>query len=264
MVPIPISFLGTSLQAKESQIKALLAIDPVLFQGCYPQSATWMWFSVMETPESNGTKFLPPDQQVWKVQMCLSWPKESDSDIPRRDYDRILKMREKSRDFHPCIRALFTDVLSDDHRPIMAIKLQDWHLPSESPSQNWVGRVTLTGDAVHTMAMCEFSKFPDHEDSTIQLLLLTKIQSPDRGEGFNHSILDGFALASAIESLYHAPMPTRYTVFTRLREQVISDYEAEVRKREKSAVPRCRQDCLEVHQWDTLSEYSVVRQKTNL
>ena len=70
--PIPISFLGTSIEVTKEQILPLLELNPILFQGCHPQSATWMWFSVMDSPETNGTASLPLDKQSWRIQLCLS------------------------------------------------------------------------------------------------------------------------------------------------------------------------------------------------
>ena len=64
-------------------------------------------------------------------------------------------MKEKSRCFDPRLRAVFEDVLLDDHGPILSINLQDWHLPSSQSPRNLGGRVTLAGDAAHTMAMCK-------------------------------------------------------------------------------------------------------------
>lgn len=152
---LPINFLGTSLDVSGQHIRSVLQLDPVLFQGCHPVTKTWMWFSVMDSPQTNGTAELPEERQTWRVQLCLSWPTESDSDIPVTDAERVLKMRERAQCFHPMLRAIFTEALPDDHHPILCINLQDWHLPFEPSRNNLGGRVTVAGDAAHTMAMCK-------------------------------------------------------------------------------------------------------------
>lgn len=53
------------------------------------------------------------------------------------------------------IRAIFIDALPDNYKPILNINLQDWHLPAVPSLNSLGGRVTVTGDSAHTMAMCE-------------------------------------------------------------------------------------------------------------
>ncbi|MCJ1248746.1 hypothetical protein MMC30_005965 [Trapelia coarctata] len=234
--PIPVSFLGTSLHVNETQIKPLLELDPVLFQGCHPPSSTWMWHSIMESPETNGTIILPPDQHTWKIQLCLSWLSSGDeSEIPDTDAARVLKMREKARDFEPRLRSIFYEALHSSHSPILSIKLVDWYLPI-NPTRATRGRVTLAGDAAHTMAMY-------------------------RGEGFNHAIMDDYMLLPAIERMYDPCVTQMEGGLSGVREQAIAEYETELRARGRSAVEMCREACLEVHQWEKLNENSAVRMK---
>lgn len=231
--PLPISFLGTSLLVNHAQIKPLLDLDPILFQGCHPESSTWMWFSVMESPETNGSIVLPLEQRYWKAQLCLSWPSaDNRSEIAATDAARVLKMREKAENFDPRLRAIFHDALRLDHAPVLSIHLADWHLPPTLAS-NLQGRVTLVGDAAHTMAMY-------------------------RGEGFNHAIVDVHALVAAIELVYSSEIGVGVA---RVREQVIERYELEIMRRGKVAVAMCREATMEVHQWEKLDEESVVRKK---
>jgi 2-polyprenyl-6-methoxyphenol hydroxylase-like FAD-dependent oxidoreductase len=238
-IPIPISFLGTSIEVGEDTVMPLLELDPILFQGCHPVTATFMWFSVMESPETNGTRGLPREQQVWKIQLCLSWPTEGDGDIPQTDAERINKMRERASGFDPRLRTLFNEVLPDDHKPILSIKLQDWCLPSLPSPRSLRGRVTLTGDAAHTMVMY-------------------------RGEGFNHAILDNWGLTAAVQRIYDTLHAEDAAAATEVRDAAIAEFQADVRRRGSNAVHMCREACLEVHQWETLSEKSTVRQKSIL
>ncbi|KAB8279134.1 hypothetical protein BDV30DRAFT_233011 [Aspergillus minisclerotigenes] len=236
---VPISFLGTSLDANGRQIRSLLELDPVLFQGCHPVTKTWMWFSVMDSPQTNGTAELPEEKQMWRIQLCLSWPTESSTDIPATDAERVLKMRERAECFHPMLRALLTEALPDNHGPILSIDLQDWYLPASPSLNNLGGRVTVAGDAAHTMAMY-------------------------RGEGFNHALLDDYHLTMAIEKVYDSTAPSTTGDISALRTSAIATYEENVRRRGTGAVGMCRAATLEVHDYDKLSEQSIVRQKTIL
>lgn len=74
----------------------------------------------------------------------------------------------------------------------------------------------------------------------------------DRGEGFNHALMDVSRLLQSIERLHTEASS---------REEIVGNYEEEVRSRGRQAARMCRDACLEVHQWDRLGDHSVVRQK---
>lgn len=76
----------------------------------------------------------------------------------------------------------------------------------------------------------------------------------DRGEGFNHALMDVHKLLRAIDSLTTTNTPS-------CRSDILSEYEDEVRSRGRKAALMCREACLEVHAFDTLGDHSVVRQK---
>ncbi|KAL2758482.1 hypothetical protein ACRALDRAFT_2026028 [Sodiomyces alcalophilus JCM 7366] len=239
--PLPVMFLGTSLVVREPHIAALRALDPTLFQGCQPRTRTWMWFSVMESPDINGTASRPSAERLWKIQLCLSWLTptqdtehgEGDSSALDLSTDaaRIRVMRQKAADFDPRIANVFRHAIPDDHGPVLKLRLFDWHIPSSSVDTG--GAVTLVGDAAHTMSMY-------------------------RGEGFNHAILDAYHLFQTIQDISNATGPGD-KAWLQLREKAIREYERETKARGEVAVAMCRESCLEVHYWDKLSENSVVR-----
>ena len=75
----------------------------------------------------------------------------------------------------------------------------------------------------------------------------------DRGEGFNHALMDVHKLLEAIDGMRANETD---------RERIVRDYEIEVRARGRRSALMCRDACLEVHQFDELGDHSVVRQKT--
>jgi 2-polyprenyl-6-methoxyphenol hydroxylase-like FAD-dependent oxidoreductase len=152
--PIPACFLGTQALATETQMKPLLALDETLFQGCHPSHPAWMWFSVMERPNPRAAAF-PTTKPLWRVQICLSWLSSTgNQDVPKTDSGRIALMRQKSKDFHPTFRNVFNDILSDSHGPVVNVPLEIWWLPHAEGLDTSKGRVTLAGDAAHTMPLC--------------------------------------------------------------------------------------------------------------
>jgi 2-polyprenyl-6-methoxyphenol hydroxylase-like FAD-dependent oxidoreductase len=150
--PIPACFLGTQAVATESQMKPLLALDRTLFQGCHPSNPVWMWFSVMERPDPDASAVTSP---LWRVQICLSWLSSTGhANIPNTDSGRINLMRQKSTDFHPTFKNVFHDILPDSHGPVVNVPLEFWWLPRTEMVCASKGRVTLAGDAAHTMPLC--------------------------------------------------------------------------------------------------------------
>ena len=161
MTPIPGVFLGTQALATEEQVGPLVELDPTLFQGCHPSIPIWMWFSLMERAHVPETKESHIDEQglpesLWRVQICLSWLSlTGDIHIPGTDTDRVHMMRQKSSVFHPRLKNIFQDILRSDQEPIVNIPLEFWWLPEEAKQIRCDGRVTMAGDAAHSMPFCK-------------------------------------------------------------------------------------------------------------
>jgi len=54
---LPVKFLRTALEVTKMSLELLL--DFLLFRDCHPESSTFMWFSVIRTPETNDTILQP-------------------------------------------------------------------------------------------------------------------------------------------------------------------------------------------------------------
>lgn len=215
---LPVRFTGTAVDFTSEQVRLLRELDPLLFQGCHPRSETFLWVSMLETPEVNGTK--GTDDERYRVQINMSWPfRSQDDEVKSTHRERLAEMKRRAGDFHETLRSAVQSITEDTE--CLEIVLQDW------PCLDWDnhnGRVTLAGDAAHAMTMY-------------------------RGEAANHGILDALRLCQVLDGVYKGD---------RSREEAILKYETELRNRTSAAVLLSRQACLDAHDWAGLNENSAV------
>ncbi|PNP82903.1 hypothetical protein FNYG_03781 [Fusarium nygamai] len=220
-IRLPVRFTGAALDLTPEQVKPLKDIDPLLFQGCHPETGTFFWFSMLETPVVNGTA--GTDDEHYRVQVMISWPmKTPEDEVKATDAERLAYMKQRATEFNPVLRDTVQRI--PEGSEVIEIVLQDWPCP---PWDNRNGRVTLAGDAAHAMTMY-------------------------RGEAANHGILDAYRLTKALEGAYHKGKGLN---------EAIDEYEAELRERTEVAVLLSRQACLDAHDWAGLNENSAVLKK---
>jgi len=63
-------------------------------------------------------------------------------------------------------------------------------------------------------------------------LLLTNTTGIDRGEGFNHAILDDWGLTAAVQRIYDTLHAEDAAAATEVRDAAIAEFQADVRRRE--------------------------------
>jgi 2-polyprenyl-6-methoxyphenol hydroxylase-like FAD-dependent oxidoreductase len=220
-IRLPVRFTGAALDLTPEQVKPLKDIDPLLFQGCHPETGTFFWFSMLETPLVNGSA--GTDNEHYRVQVMISWPmKTPEDEVKATDAERLAYMKQRATEFNPVLRDTVQRI--PEGSEVIEIVLQDWPCP---PWDNRNGRITLAGDAAHAMTMY-------------------------RGEAANHGILDAYRLTKALEGAYHKGKGLG---------EAIDEYEAELRERTKVAVLLSRQACLDAHDWAGLNENSAVLKK---
>ncbi|KAL5344044.1 hypothetical protein BJX70DRAFT_405221 [Aspergillus crustosus] len=211
---LPIRFTGVAVDMTPSEIQPLRSMDPLLFQGCHPDTGTFFWFSMLETPLGNGTA--GTDAERFRVQICMSWPVRSDNDeVAKTDKSRLANMKARSEGFAPFLYKALQDI--PDGTPVTEIQLADWECLDWD---NHGGKITLAGDAAHAMTMY-------------------------RGEAANHGLLDAFKLVHVLEHAYNG---------SKTLTEGMNHYEMEMRKRTRRAVLLSRQACLDAHNWDQLNE----------
>ncbi|TFB07504.1 putative FAD-dependent monooxygenase [Trichoderma ghanense] len=218
---LPVKMMGASADFTRDQVAPLRRIDPLLFQGCHPDTGVFLWISMLETPEVNGTAGTPDERH--RVQVMLSWlDKDRDEAVPESNQERVALMKRLATGFHPDLHDAIQAI--PESSPTLHVILQDW------PCQDWNnrdGRVTLAGDAAHAMVMY-------------------------RGEAGNHGILDAWHLLREIKAVYSGG---------KARADAVDDYEKEMKERATPAVLLSRQACLDAHDYDGLNENSAVLKK---
>jgi 2-polyprenyl-6-methoxyphenol hydroxylase-like FAD-dependent oxidoreductase len=144
---LPIRMVGTTARLTREEFEPLRRINPMLFQGCHPVTGTFVWFSVISVPETNGS--FNSDKPFVEEQINISWRvKAADEEVPGSNEGRLKMMKVLARPLEERLRTVI-EHLPDDNT-VTEIRIQDW------PSVEWPnrGRVTLIGDAAHAMTMC--------------------------------------------------------------------------------------------------------------
>lgn len=135
------------MKLSPADIAPLRSLDPLLFQGCHPETGTFMWFSTLDTPEVNGSSGA---SEYYSAQLNLSWPVNGPEDeIPASEEGKLAKLKSLAQVFEARLQKAISDI--PDGTEIIEIKLADWPC-LEWP--NYDGKVTLIGDAAHAMTMC--------------------------------------------------------------------------------------------------------------
>jgi 2-polyprenyl-6-methoxyphenol hydroxylase-like FAD-dependent oxidoreductase len=147
--PLEINFTGVAVDLTPDEIQPLRAMDPLLFQGCHPPTGAFFWFSMLETPQVNGTA--GSDAERYRAQICMSWPVRGPEDeVAVTDEGRLANMKRRAQGFVPFLQQAVDRIPAGT--PVTEIKLADWEC---LPWDNHTGRVTLAGDAAHAMTMCK-------------------------------------------------------------------------------------------------------------
>ncbi|OQE16613.1 hypothetical protein PENFLA_c027G08386 [Penicillium flavigenum] len=220
-VPLGINFTGVAVDFAPEEIRPLKEMDPLLFQGCYPPTGTFFWFSMLETPQVNGTAGTKNER--YRAQICMSWSERGPEDkVGATDEDRLANMKQRAQGFVPFLQRAVDRIPVGT--PVTEIKLADWECLGWD---NQGGRVTLAGDAAHAMTMY-------------------------RGEAANHGLLDAYRLMEAIEQIHNG---------SAIASEAIDRCEREMRDRTSHAVRLSRQACRDAHDWRRLDETSAILTK---
>jgi 2-polyprenyl-6-methoxyphenol hydroxylase-like FAD-dependent oxidoreductase len=144
LVPLPIRGIGFCAVITPENMAPMLEIDPLLFQAVHPVTNDYLWWSVLDTPQTSG-------HGGYNVQLVLSWHSCTGVPVPGTSAERLAMCKQRAESFAPVLRKVIQSI-SDD-TVTNEIRLADWDIASW-PDQR--GQVTLAGDAAHAMTMCQF------------------------------------------------------------------------------------------------------------
>ncbi|KAK7046535.1 hypothetical protein R3P38DRAFT_2874268 [Favolaschia claudopus] len=207
--PVGANFIGVIVRLSEEAVAPLRKIDPLLFQGSHPDTGNFMWFSILSTPEVNGSGE-DGKEPYYEGQINVSWLTKGPG-VPAGNEERLALMKEAAQagtGFHKTLRDMIVAIPAGT--PVVEVKLADW------PTMRWTpcdGRITLAGDAAHAMTMY-------------------------RGEAANHGITDAEHLAEQLQ-LWQEGEKTR--------AEAVAAYEDEMIPRAHQAVLLSREACLDAH-----------------
>lgn len=152
---LPVAFVGITLRLSPEQMKPFRDVHPILWQGSHPGSGYYMFFSMLSTPRTNGSDGTP--DEYYEGQFNMSWLIEKNGQLEIAPADRLAQVKlaaTSGTGFFPSLQEAIGNIPDDS--PMLEIKLEDW------PTQDWPsagGRVSLVGDAAHTMTMCRLKTF---------------------------------------------------------------------------------------------------------
>jgi 2-polyprenyl-6-methoxyphenol hydroxylase-like FAD-dependent oxidoreductase len=160
---LPVRCVGVAVSLTPEQAKPLRDLDPLLFQGCHPETGNYLWYSTLETPASAGAD--KKGEPKYLAQINISWRvKGPEDEVALSDSARLEEMKRRAQCFAPTLKRLVDEI--PDDTPVLEVKLCDWECLDWD---NVGGSITLAGDAAHAMTMCRWF-FVQH-GGMIQLML---------------------------------------------------------------------------------------------
>lgn len=139
---LPINAVGCAVTMSEEQVNYFKDhVDPLYFMGTHPETDTFVFWSLLDTPTSPG--------RPYRAQLYFSWlASDADEELFKQPLLEVFK--RKGQPFFPRMRDM-VDSLPDD-TVVTKVNLVDW--PSVE-WDNWNGACTLIGDAAHCMVICK-------------------------------------------------------------------------------------------------------------
>ena len=132
------------------------ALDPFFFQGGDPQADTFLWFSFLDTPTKAERE---EDEGLWECQLSISYPyrpgflgMEQPMEVPGTNEERVKLMKDFAKGWAEPFRSLIMGIPNETK--VKVLPIVDF-LPKIGTWTNADGRVTMVGDAAHTMTMCK-------------------------------------------------------------------------------------------------------------
>lgn len=228
-------YAATFVQASFSREQALFLrkFHPLYLAGVHPNDQ----FSFFGTQDASNATC----PETWIFFFYISWPSsldEQDSTSGWSDAQRLQQLKTFARDYADPWKSAF-EWVSDDH-PVWYMGLSAWDPGAEGHRwDNHQGRVTLVGDAAHTMTY-------------------------QRGQGLNHSMTDAAKLCDALK-LFVSDASNDSTAGAEdgdknLQKESIDAIEEEVIVRGGAEVRMSTTNTRMLHNWEMALQSPVMRQ----
>lgn len=156
-IPIPVRMMGLRCEYPVEKTAKVQAVDPNIIMGGDPELNTFYWFSFLHMPRPNSGI---PDADC---HMLISWPSEDPyagggkaPEIPAGNDERLALAKSLADGWAEPMRSMVHDIPSSTE--MREINLVEW-APRKGLWDNHSGRVTMVGDAAHSMSPCEISLF---------------------------------------------------------------------------------------------------------
>ena len=133
------------------------ALDPFFLQGGDPQTDAYFWFSFLDTPSNNSRS---EDPDTFECQIMIGWPyrkgfmgRDEPLEVPQDGKERLALMKTLAQGWTEPFRECVWSI--PEGTVMQAVRLEDF-VPEHGMWDNMGGRVTMIGDAAHTMTMCTY------------------------------------------------------------------------------------------------------------
>ena len=197
--------------------RMLRGFHPLYIAGLHPDNY-FAFHGLQDIPD-------PEKPETWKFFFYISWMSSIEEQEATADWDNARRLRQVKS-----IAERFTDPwktafasLPDDHQ-VWHMNFRDWDPAQAERWDNHQGRVTLAGDAAHTMTY-------------------------QRGQGLNHSLTDAANLVKAAQSFMTSPASS-----VQQQQDVIAAYEKEIIARAGEEVRVSTLNTEMQHDWKRIQE----------
>jgi 2-polyprenyl-6-methoxyphenol hydroxylase-like FAD-dependent oxidoreductase len=216
-----IPFAATFVQASFTREQAIrLRSWHSLYLGGIHPKGLFSFFGIQDASDSTRP-------ESWVFFFYISWPsslEEQENTANWTNEQRLTQAKELAKEYADPWKSAY-QWLADDH-PVWYMGMSDWDPGAEDHRwNNHEGRVTLAGDAAHTMTY-------------------------QRGQGLNHSISDAAKLVQAVKSILNG---------SKEQKDAIAEYEKEMIERAGTEVRMSTHNTGMLHDWDRALQSPVMR-----
>lgn len=179
---LPYVFLNFPFKfTAERALKMDKMMHPIVDVGVHPKSM-YIGIFLLDKPDLDRP-------ETWIFYILATWPKQQTSEDEYKDQNMADELRKRADGWADPFKSA-VEWMPDDVKA-KAVQLKIW-----SPISDWDnrdGRVTLAGDAAHSMTFRKYSSYHATEETS-----LTFWPIPDRGQGANNAVKDSKMFVDAM------------------------------------------------------------------